>query len=171
MNDVMGDNSKPTWQTDALCSAIVRNAKERGLTVGCAESCTGGMVCSALTDTPGASAVVNGAVVSYAISVKEHVLGVPKSITRSPSIGVISEECAAKMAEGACSVLGCDIAVSITGIAGPGGAEPGKPVGTVCFGIHAPHAKRECTCHFSGNREQVRKQATYKALQLLLETI
>lgn len=150
-----------------LCQRILEEAAHAHLTVGTAESCTGGLVCGALTDVPGSSAVVRGGIVSYAVPVKEHVLGVPASITQDPQVGVVSSECAAAMCEGARRVLACDVAVSVTGIAGPGGEEPGKPVGTVWFGIASSLGTHTHVRVFSGDRAAVRSQAVDYALALM----
>lgn len=157
-------------RTEALRHLIAR-ASERGVTIGTAESCTGGMICSALTDIPGSSAVVRGGIVSYAVAIKESVLGVSPSITNDPAVGVVSAECAEAMCMGARRVLGCDLAVSTTGIAGPGGAEPGKPVGTVWFGVASDRGVRSRLRTFSGDRSHVRAQAVDEALSLLLEEL
>ncbi|MDO4796418.1 MAG: CinA family protein [Coriobacteriales bacterium] len=156
---------------EALSAQVIREATARGLTVGTAESCTGGLVCAALTSVPGSSDAVRGSVVSYAVAVKEQVLGVSTQITRDEHVGVVSVQCATQMARGARRVLGCDVAVSTTGIAGPGGAEPGKPVGTVCFAVDSPAHCGELVAHFDGNREQVRAKAVRTALSLLLEAL
>ncbi|MDO4538241.1 MAG: CinA family protein, partial [Coriobacteriales bacterium] len=91
------------WNEDieALCKKIVREATRLGYTVGTAESCTGGLVSGALTSVAGSSAAVRGGIVSYAVPVKESVLGVPTDITRTPEVGVVSSECARAMCEGA----------------------------------------------------------------------
>lgn len=151
-----------------LSERIVREGSERGLTVGTAESCTGGLVAGAVTAIPGSSEVIRGGVVSYAIPVKHDVLGVSWDILDAPGVGAVSSECAAAMCEGARRVLGSDLAVSVTGIAGPGGAEPGKPVGTVWFGLAEPgrtHTERHL---LSGSRDVVRRKAVRIALGLLL---
>jgi nicotinamide-nucleotide amidase len=152
-----------------LAARVVRALGERNLTVGTAESCTGGLVSAALTSVPGSSAVVRGGVVSYAIPVKHEVLGVSSKVLDEPSLGAVSGECASQMATGARRVLGSDVAVSTTGIAGPTGAEPGKPVGTVWFGACA--GNRVVTeCHLlSGDRRTVRAKAVRIALGLVLE--
>ncbi len=155
----------------ALCERIIRVASGAHLTVGTAESCTGGLVCGALTDVPGSSAVVRGGIVSYAVPVKESVLGVPDSITQNPQVGVVSSECAAAMCKGACRVLACDVAVSVTGIAGPGGEEPGKPVGTVWFGVASSVGTSTFVRVFPGDRAAVRAQAVDFALGLIVHEI
>jgi len=153
---------------EQLLRKIMAVAKASGQTIGTAESCTGGLICGALTDIPGSSAVVRGGIVSYAVPVKEQVLGVPESVTQDERIGVVSAACAEAMCEGARRVLACDVAVSTTGIAGPGGAEPGKPVGTVWFGVTSGAGTRSELHVFEGDRSAVRDQAVTTALSLLL---
>lgn len=147
----------------------MKKATKRGLTVGTAESCTGGLVCAAITDVPGSSWALRGGVVSYDPEVKHDVLGVDGGVISDPARGVVSSECAEQMAVGARAVLKCDIAVSTTGIAGPSGALPGKPVGTVWFGLATPSSVRTQCHHFMGNRSEVRMQAVLRALDLLCE--
>jgi nicotinamide-nucleotide amidase len=153
----------------ALARKIVERSSGNGLTVCSAESCTGGLVTAALTDIPGSSSAVIGGVCSYATSVKESVLGVPTNITQDDAIGVVSAECAKAMATGVRSLMGADIAVSTTGLAGPGGGEPGKPVGTVWFAIDSARGTSSVSQHFEGDRTRVREQATAFALGLILE--
>lgn len=156
----------PTWD-DAVAYAaeVLEAARAKGVTLGTAESCTGGLVEASLTAVPGSSDVVMGAVGSYACSVKSAILGVSEQTLAEH--GAVSSECASEMAEGARKALGCDVSVSVTGIAGPGGAVPGKPVGTVWFGVsdgQTTKTVREC---FGGGRAQVRLQSVMKALELL----
>ncbi|WP_322150407.1 CinA family protein [Paratractidigestivibacter sp.] len=162
-------------QDDALydeAAEVVRLASAAGLTVGCAESCTGGLVSACLTSAPGSSAAVRGGVVSYAIPVKHDVLGVPyDGLLDVPQLGAVSSECAAAMAMGARKVLSCDACVSVTGIAGPGGGEPGKPVGTVWFGIDTAPSSRTVMHLLEGDRADVRRQACHVALGLLREAL
>ncbi len=137
----------------------------RGLTCATAESCTGGGVGSAITAVPGSSAVFLGGVISYANSVKEHVLGV--SAADLETVGAVSSEVAAQMARGARTLLGTDLAVSITGIAGPGGGSAEKPVGLVWFGLATDKAARTEKALFSGDRDAVRAQAVLHAIGML----
>lgn len=153
----------------SFATKVVQAALNSKVTLGTAESCTGGLVSGALTAVPGSSAVVMGGIASYALSVKQAVLGVLQETLDGP--GAVSSDCASQMAQGACRVLGCKVAVSTTGIAGPGGAEPGKPVGTVWFGICAFGVTRAELCHFEGNRSEVRRLAVMHALQLLLQAL
>lgn len=146
-------------------ASVLAAARARGATIATAESCTGGLVAAALTSVPGSSESVSGGVVSYLPSVKRRVLGVGgETIERH---GVVSCETAAAMATGARALLESDLAVSTTGIAGPGGAEDGKPVGTVCFAVATPDGVRSERRVFAGTRREVRAQAVDHALLLL----
>ena len=156
-------------ENEALAAEVLERARNTGATLGTAESCTGGLVAATLTAIPGSSEVVRGGVVSYWAEVKRDVLGVPEDVIET--FGVVSEQCARAMAEGAARVLGCDYTVSTTGIAGPGGAEPGKPVGTVCFGLHTPQGDRTLTTRRGSSRDEVRSLAVRTALRLLLEEL
>ena len=156
-------------ENEALAAEVLERARNTGATLGTAESCTGGLVAATLTAIPGSSEVVRGGVVSYWAEVKRDVLGVPEDVIET--FGVVSEQCARAMAEGAARVLGCDYTVSTTGIAGPGGAEPGKPVGTVCFGLHTPQGDRTLTTSRGSSRDEVRSLAVSTALRLLLEEL
>lgn len=150
--------------------AVIDAALENGITVGCAESLTGGMIAASLTAVPSSSQVVRGCVVSYVNDVKNSVLDVPRDVLDSQ--GAVNEDTAKAMAEGAVSTLGCDIAVAVTGIAGPGGAEPGKPVGTVWMGVcrSGSSAVASVTC-YDGDRDQVRRQTALAALEALHQAI
>ena len=150
-----------------LARHVVALATAQGLQVGTAESCTGGLVAAALTSVSGSSACVAGGVVSYTPAVKEHSLDVPCATIVEH--GVVSQETATAMAQGARKALGTDIAVSTTGVAGPTGGSPQTPVGTVCFAVATAAGTHTCTRHFAGSREEVRSQAVDYALQLLLE--
>ncbi len=150
-------------------SLLLDEARDRGVTLGTAESLTGGLICSFLTAIPGSSDVVAGGVASYAPSVKEGVLGVERDAIESA--GVVSETVASQMAAGACEVLGCDICVAVTGIAGPGGAGEGKPVGTVCFGCASDTSCVTKTVKFEGDRDDVRRQTVDAALDMFLTAV
>lgn len=161
-----GVDDAVTWDDAVrLAGRVLDRAREAGVMVGTAESCTGGLVEGALTAVPGSSDVVKGAIGSYACSVKHAVLGVDDAVL--DSVGPVSPECAAQMAKGARTALGCDLAVSVTGIAGPGGAEPGKPVGFVWFGVSSPAGTKTESVTFSGDRAEVRLKAVVHALRLL----
>ncbi|MGI6032335.1 MAG: CinA family protein [Coriobacteriales bacterium] len=148
-----------------LAARVLDLARNEGLTIGTAESCTGGLCAATLTEVPGSSDVVRGGIVSYWVEVKETVLGVSPDTIEDP--GVVSEQCAREMAQGARSCLSCDLAVSTTGIAGPGGAEPGKPVGTVCFGLSTPEGRESWTTCRGTTRQEIRYLAVRSALEKL----
>lgn len=138
----------------------------RGLKCAAAESCTGGLVASAIVGVPGASGVFQGSAVCYANSAKERTLGVGRATLETA--GAVSAECAAEMAEGALRLFGADLAVSVTGIAGPDGGTPEKPVGLVWFGLaSAGGATRTEKALFAGGRSEVRRQAAIHALGML----
>lgn len=151
-----------------LANAVLEACKAKGLRVGTAESCTGGMVGAALTEIAGSSAVVLGGVVAYANSAKRDLLGVSPATLKAH--GAVSEETAREMADGALRALGSDLAVSITGIAGPGGAGD-KPEGRVCFGIAAKGAETRTETRDFGalGRGNVRAASRDRAMELLLE--
>ena len=153
----------------SLSSAVVAEALRRRLSVGTAESLTGGLIAAALTSVPGSSAAVLGGVVSYAVEVKESLLGVSPDVVRDE--GVVSAQTACAMAEGARRQLGCDISVAVTGIAGPGGAEPGKPVGTVWMALATASGTEAFEYRFSGTRQQVREQTVRAALERIHDAL
>lgn len=146
----------------ALATQAVAALETAGLTAACAESLTGGLIAGALTAVPGSSAVVRGGVVSYAAEAKRDVLGVsPRALDEA---GVVSEPVARQMAEGARERLRADVAVAVTGIAGPGGAEPGKPVGTVWMAVAEAEGSVARLFCFEGDRQAVRLQTVAEAL-------
>jgi nicotinamide-nucleotide amidase len=139
-------------------------AQDPPATLAIAESCTGGLAGELVTSEGGASEFFRGSVVAYNDEIKTGVLGVkPETIA---DFGAVSEPTAREMAEGAKRVCGSTVAVAITGIAGPGGGTPDKPVGTVCFAVCGPGTTRTSTKLFAGNRERVRVAAAYYALDL-----
>ena len=149
----------------SLCCDVLKALE--GKTLATAESCTGGMIGAALTAVPGASKVYKGGIICYTNWVKENILGVPGDVLET--LGAVSEPVAKAMAEGARKLLEADIAVSVTGLAGPGGDEYGNPVGTVYIGYEDDRGC--CVKHFvfPGDREAVRQQAAEAALALILE--
>ena len=149
---------------NALVNRIAARCLARGLRVGVAESCTGGLVAASLTEAPGASAWFAGGVVSYAEAVKVAVLGVPAELLAHR--GAVSAETARAMAAGARRLLGVDVAVSVTGLAGPDG-DGAHPVGTVFVGVAAPTGTAAAEHHFPGDRVEVRAQACAAALAAL----
>lgn len=148
-----------------LAETVVALARQADVRLAVAESCTGGMVSAAITDVPGASEVFFGGVVSYADDVKHGVLGVAAPTLSAH--GAVSAQTAAEMASGIASLLGADIAVSITGIAGPGGGTDTKPVGTVWFGMAVRGAVRTWRRDVTGDRATVRRRSTVYALDAM----
>jgi len=137
-----------------------------GKTLATAESCTGGGIGAALTAVPGSSAVYKGGIISYTNEVKENLLGVSSEVLHLK--GAVSPEVAELMAVGARKALNADIAVSVTGLAGPGGDNYGNPVGTVYIGYADANQRLSNACFFSGDRDAIRAQAVECALALIL---
>ncbi len=148
-----------------LPHVVVDLLRERGLTLALAESCTGGLLSARLTDVPGASAVLERGFVTYANRAKIEEVGVDPSIL--DKTGAVSEETAAAMAAGAMKAAGVDVGVGITGIAGPDGGTPEKPVGLVFVATSGAAGTRVRRSVFPGGRERVRYQATQVALEML----
>ncbi len=149
----------------SAAETLVALLRANGKTCATAESCTGGGVGSAITSVAGSSEAYLGGVVSYANSVKEGVLGVRAGTLAS--VGAVSSETAAQMAEGVRKLVGSDVAVSITGIAGPGGGSAEKPVGLVWFGVASDRGVRTEKAIFAGDRAAVRAQAVLHALGMM----
>ncbi len=138
------------------------------LTVATAESCTGGLVGHRLTNVTGSSAYFWGGILSYDNSVKQGVLGVPEEVLLS--VGAVSQECALAMADGARRVIGTHIGLSTTGIAGPGGGGPGKPVGLVYIALTAGDGFRRCERYvWEADRIANKEQSAEAALRMLVE--
>lgn len=154
---------------NALECVVGRRLAERKLTIACAESCTGGLLSGRLTAVPGSSAYVMGGVVSYTNEVKVSHLGVKQATL--DAVGAVSEETAGQMAEGIRRNMHTDIGVGITGIAGPGGAVANKPVGLVYISVSGCNGTVVTRNVFQGNRQQVRWQATEKALDMVLKYV
>lgn len=153
----------------SLAGAAVMAAAEKRLTLACAESCTGGMVGAELTSIPGSSEVFFGSAVCYSNTAKKSILSVNEETLLHH--GAVSSLCAAEMAQGAQKIYGTDIAVSVTGIAGPGGGAPEKPVGTVWFGLADRGGVETVKRIFTGDRETVRTRAKNFALDRLWRKI
>lgn len=148
-----------------LCSDVIRCLA--GKTLVTAESLTGGGIGQALTAVPGASRIYKGGIISYVDEVKQAILGVPAEILRT--LGAVSSPTAAGMARGVRKLLQADIALSVTGLAGPGGDEFGHEVGTVFIGYEDDKKAMVKEFHFSGDRESVRSQTIQAALETILE--
>ena len=143
--------------------------RDAGATLSTAESCTGGMIGARITGVAGSSAWYQGGVVSYDDAVKREVLGVPAEVLASH--GAVSAECAAAMATGCRDRLGTTWALSVTGIAGPGGGTPEKPVGLVYVGLAGPDGVATRELHLHGDRERVRQRAATIALHMVREAV
>lgn len=154
--------------------------RERGATLACAESCTGGLLAGALTEIAGASAFFRGGAVTYATDTKTRVIGVPAEI--AARFGVVSAECAEAMARGAAETFGADFALSTTGVAGPTGGSAAAPVGTVFLGLRTPNGVRsrrffadfagtESAAGNAGTRARIRRAAVLAALAFLAEAL
>jgi nicotinamide-nucleotide amidase len=137
----------------------------RGLRMAVAESCTGGLLASRLTDVPGSSQYVDRGIVAYANAAKVELLGVPQSLLDAE--GAVNEPVAVAMATGVAARAGVEVGVGVTGIAGPDGGTPAKPVGTVAIAAVVPGAVASRTYRFVGDREQVKFQSTQAALDMV----
>ncbi len=153
----------------SLAATVLRVAREAGVTIATAESCTGGLVSAELTAVAGSSATFTGGVVAYSDPLKRSLLGV--STGTLASNGAVSEAVAREMAEGGRRACGADVCVAITGIAGPGGGTTTKPVGTVWFACASRAGTAASLATFSGDREVVRARATVRALDLLRRAV
>ena len=149
----------------SLCCDVLTALQGKALVT--AESLTGGGIGAAITAVSGASAVYKGGVISYTNEVKHRILGVPEKVL--DTCGAVSEPTALAMAKGVRQLLKADVAVSVTGLAGPGGDDFGNPVGTVFIGYADEHVSLAEHHVFSGTREQVREQTILAALQLILK--
>ena len=152
---------------DELASRVIEIFREKGLSLALAESCTGGMIAETITNVAGASDIFYGSAVTYVNGAKEHSLGVAHETLEKH--GAVSSECAEEMACGARRVYGADVAMSVTGIAGPGGGSEAKPVGTVWFGLAAKDGAETFRRRFDGDRAAVRRQTVEEVLRRLAE--
>ncbi|MFL0811473.1 MAG: CinA family protein [Agarilytica sp.] len=142
---------------------------QQRLTITCAESCTGGGVASAITETPGSSAWFNAGVVAYSNDMKQALLGVSERTLSE--FGAVSEEVVCEMAIGARDRTRASIGVSTSGVAGPSGGSAEKPIGMVCFGLVVGNKVSASTEYFSGERAEVRSQSVAHALQLVIRAL
>ncbi len=154
--------------TYELAQSLVARLTQADLTIAAAESLTGGLVCSALVDVPGASAVLRGSVTAYATELKAQVLGVDAA--RLASVGPVDAQVAQEMADGAAQLLGADVAVATTGVAGPGPAD-GHEAGTVYIAAIAPWGSVWRLLQLEGQRSQIRAQTVRHVLVLALELL
>lgn len=142
---------------------------KKNMKIATAESCTGGLIAQIITSVSGASAVFDCGIISYSNEIKKSVLGVKAETLEN--YGAVSEQTAEEMAQGVLRLSGADIAVSVTGIAGPGGGSEEKPVGTVCIGFSVSMETTAKTFHFNGDRESVRTQTVHTAINMIVNTL
>lgn len=162
-------DNEPTESLKDLASRVLEAAQARGVMLATAESCTGGLVAAALTDIPGSSGALDRGFITYSNQAKHEMLGVKASTIEAH--GAVSREVAAEMAAGARAHSAASIAVSITGVAGPGGTER-KPEGRVCFGVADDKGVRTEAVDFGPlGRDGVRHAATAHALKLLVAAL
>ena len=154
-------------ETESLILELAEVLKARGWMCSTAESCTGGIIGAALTSVSGSSEWYLGGVISYANSVKAGLLGVSEEDLAEQ--GAVSEPVVRSMAQGACRATGADMACAVSGVAGPGGGTPEKPVGTVWIGWSLHGETRSRKFHFSGDRDEVRAQTVTEAVRGMLE--
>ena len=145
--------------------ALLQSAEERGMTLAIAESLTGGQVASSLVEVPGASRVLVGAVVAYATRIKAQVLGVDAA--HLERTGPVDRDVALQMAHGVRRLLGADLGLATTGVAGPGPAD-GHPAGTVHVAVAAPWGRRHRELHLSGDRSQIRRATVMEVCELAI---
>jgi nicotinamide-nucleotide amidase len=156
--------------TEDLHELVARRLSASGVSLALAESCTGGMLAARFTDVPGISAVFRGGVVCYSDEAKRDLLGVPADLLAQH--GAVAEEVAAALARGAANRFGAELGLAITGIAGPDGGSPGKPIGTVCFGLSVQGNVRAWTVRIPDlGRQFVRERSVVEALVALLRAV
>jgi len=156
--------------SDSLAERVVRALAGRGLAVTVAESCTGGLVSAAITSVPGASKVFGHGFITYSNAAKTELLGVPPFLIEAH--GAVSAEVASAMATGALNAARADLAISITGVAGPDGGTMQKPVGLVFIAVAGGNAGPQVfENRFAGDRENIRHASVIRALELILENL
>ncbi len=148
---------------------VLGKLSRTGLTLAIAESCTGGRICDRITDVPGSSEHFKGGIVAYSNDSKLKFLNVSHDVIKAH--GAVSEECAREMAAGVAKAFDADVGVSVTGIAGPGGGTPQKPIGLVYIGLSWRKEHLVFRYMFDGDRKSVKAQATEQALQLVLDIL
>ena len=159
-----------TAEVNGLNEKFIKLLKEKGMTAATAESCTGGLLSALLTDVPGASEVINECIVTYSNNAKMCELNVSRETLES--YGAVSHDTAEQMATGICEHTEADVGIGITGIAGPTGGTPEKPVGTVFIGICVNRLGTEVyENHFTGSRAEIREQACIAALTKAIERL
>lgn len=161
--------SQPAHRTPELCARLADLLLARGLKLATAESCTGGLIAAACTDLAGSSNWFERGFVTYSNDAKTELLGVEPRLLRRA--GAVCEGVARAMAVGALAHSHAQVAVAVTGVAGPTGGSPAKPVGTVWFGFAVPGQVLTEKCHFDGDRAQVRAATVAHALERMLELL
>jgi len=156
-------------ELEAMALKLGRALRVRGWRVATAESCTGGWIAKSLTDIPGSSQWFESGVVSYSNAAKTQLLGVPADLMAAH--GAVSEAVVRAMADGARTRFGTELAVAVSGVAGPDGGTVDKPVGTVCFAWATPSATTVVRRVFTGGREAVRRQSVALALERLVDLV
>jgi len=164
IRETLGDNLYGMGE-ETLAATTGRLLAQWGFLLGTAESCTGGLIGATLTATPGSSRWFKGGVIAYDNTIKERLLGVDPALLAS--FGAVSGETARAMAAGALRQLDCDIAVAATGIAGPDGGVPDKPVGTVHLGLATRDAVFDLLCLFTGDRRQIQEKTAQTAVDMV----
>jgi PncC family amidohydrolase len=152
-----------------LAQKLGRLLVENNLTLAVAESCTGGLLGGVLTAVPGSSSYFKGGVIAYGNDAKRRILGVPKDILDKK--GAVSGETVKAMAVGACRQFAAECAISVSGIAGPGGGTAEKPVGCVFVGISAGRSVKSYKYLFRGNRQSIRRQAVREGIKKMVEKL
>jgi nicotinamide-nucleotide amidase len=152
-----------------LASIVLDRCRELGLTIAVAESCTGGLLGARLTSIPGSSDVVLGGIIAYSNEVKRALLGVTEVSLNEH--GAVSEHVVREMAEGVCTRLDASVGIGITGVAGPGGGTPEKPVGTVWIAAALPDGTRAVQLRLIGDRDEIRRRATQSSLELVRRSL
>ncbi|MCH5340230.1 MAG: nicotinamide-nucleotide amidohydrolase family protein [Acetatifactor sp.] len=153
----------------ALEELVVKLLADRGLSITCAESCTGGLLSGRIINVPGVSDVYKAGFVTYSNKAKHKLLGVKKSTLKK--FGAVSKQTAREMVAGAAKAVKADVAVAVTGIAGPDGGTPEKPVGLVYIGCSVKGKVTVKKCQFSGSRSQIRESAVVAALKLVRKCV
>ena len=148
---------------------IIQKLAEQKQTISFAESCTGGRIAAAFTAISGASAVLDGSVVSYSNDIKHTWLGVDKKVLEN--FGAVSSQCVTQMLEGIKNLSGADYTLAVSGIAGPTGGTDLKPVGTVYIGLQTPFSQEVFQCFFHGDRVNIQEQSTVFAIEKLEEVL
>jgi len=169
MEDALGELDRYRFRGDDLVAAVAELLVDGRRTVAVGESCTGGLLAKRMTDLPGSSRWFLGGVIAYANAAKTALVAVPPALIER--VGAVSEEVAHALAVGAARSFGADAGVGITGIAGPDGGTPEKPVGTVCYAVALGEAVTSERRLFSGDRVAVRERAAQAALHLLYRAL